>query len=408
MIRHYLKLIWNRKRTNLLIMVEIFFSFLVVFAVVAMAAYYVNNYRRPLGFAWDEVWVVSIQTPIRRSPGRDDRAAQDAARETMRQVHLAAQEFPEVAAAAGAFTVPYSGYRWESSVEVNGPRHDYSLDGVTDRFNEVMGLQIVDGRWFGKEDDAAAWTPVVVNQKFARALFGAERAVGRNIPQEKPRAGETQTEMRIVGVVSEFRQDGELGDPENYVFVRHRLDRAETEGQLSFLAIKVQPGTTAAFEEPLVKRMQAIAGDWSFEVRPLADMRAAKLRDTLTPLAAEAIIGGFLMLMVALGLTGVLWQTVTQRTREIGLRRAKGATIPNIRAQILGELVVMATLAVLAGTAIIVQFPLLKAFGFVSGGVYAASLVISAICIYLLTVACAWYPSRIATTIQPAEALHYE
>lgn len=408
MIRHYLKLIWNRKRTNFLIMVEIFFSFLIVFAVVAMGAYYVDNYRRPLGFAWDDVWIVSTQVPVRRSPGRDDKVAQEEARETMRQILLAVQEFPAVAAAAGAFTVPYAGYRWSSSLEVNGRRHDYGLDSVTDPFGEVMALQIADGRWFGREDDAAPWTPVVVNQKFARALFGAERAVGRSIPQDKPQPGEPETDMRIVGVVSEFRQDGELGDLENYIFVRHRLDRVEREGQLSFLAIRVRPGTTAAFEEPLVKRFQAIAKDWSFEVRPLADMRATKLRDTLMPLAAEAIIGGFLMLMVALGLTGVLWQTVTQRTREIGLRRAKGATIANIRAQILGELVVMTTLAVLVGAAIIVQFPLLRVFGFVTGGVYAVSLVISAVCIYLLTVACAWYPSRMATAIQPAEALHYE
>ncbi len=157
-----------------------------------------------------------------------------------------------------------------------------------------------------------------------------------------------------------------------------------------------------------VKRMQATAKDWSFEVRPLADMRAEQLKETLTPLVAEAVVGGFLMLMVAMGLTGVLWQTVTQRTREIGLRRAKGATIPNIRMQILGELVVMTTAAVLLGSVVVVQFPLLRMFGWVSAGVYASSLVISAACIYLLTVACAWYPSRMATAIQPAEALHYE
>lgn len=408
MIRHYLRLIWNRKRTNLLIMVEILFSFLVVFAVVAMAAYYLNNYRRPLGFAWDDVWTVSVQTTVRRAPGRDDQAVADASRETMRQLLFGVQEFPEVASVAGAFTVPYGRMRWTSSVELNGRSHQYSLDGVTDRFAQVMGLQIVDGRWFGSEDDAAAWTPVVVNQRFARELFGTERAVGRSIPQDEPGGGGSQKDMHIVGVVSEFRQDGELADAENYVFVRHRLDHAGDTGQVNFFTIKVQPGTTAAFEEPLVRHMQAVAKDWSFEVRPLADMRAVLLRDTLMPLVVEAIVGGFLMLMVALGLTGVLWQTVTQRTREIGLRRAKGATIPNIRAQILGELVVMTTLAVLAGSALIVQFPLLKAFGFLTGGVYAVSLVISAVCIYLLTVACAWHPSRIATTIQPAEALHYE
>jgi putative ABC transport system permease protein len=407
-IRHYLKLIWNRKRTNLLIMVEIFFSFLVVFAVVAMAAYYLNNYRQPLGFSSDDVWAVSIQTPVRLSPGGSDKAAEEAARETMRQLHASVREFPEIAALGGAFTVPYARYQWINDAEFNGRSHEYSLDAVTDGFAEVMGLQITDGRWFSREDDAAAWTPVVINQRLASELFGSERAVGRNVPQEKPRAGEVQKEMRIVGVVSEFRQFGELANPTNYVFVRHQLDNAAADEPLTFLAIRVQPGTTAAFEEGLVKRMQAVARDWSFEVRPLADMRTEELKNTLTPLVAEAIIGGFLMLMVAMGLTGVLWQTVTQRTREIGLRRAKGATVGNIRAQILGELVVMTTLAVLLGAAIVMQFPLLKVFGFVTGGVYAVSLVISALCIYLLTVACAWYPSRLATTIQPAEALHYE
>jgi ABC-type antimicrobial peptide transport system permease subunit len=44
----------------------------------------------------------------------------------------------------------------------------------------------------------------------------------------------------------------------------------------------------------------------------------------------------------------------------------------------------------------------------VSNGVYLVSLVVSAACIYLLTMACAWYPSRMATTVSPAEALHYE
>src|SRR5690606_9372552 len=57
-IRHLLRLVWNRKRANALLMLEIFFSFLVVFVVSTAVAFAVSSYRRPLGFAWQDVWWV--------------------------------------------------------------------------------------------------------------------------------------------------------------------------------------------------------------------------------------------------------------------------------------------------------------------------------------------------------------
>ena len=60
MIRHVFKLIWNRKRTNFLMMTEIFVSFLVLFAVVALGVYTADNWRRPLGFSIDRVWTIAI------------------------------------------------------------------------------------------------------------------------------------------------------------------------------------------------------------------------------------------------------------------------------------------------------------------------------------------------------------
>ena len=95
MIRHYLRLIWNRKRTNLLGDVEIFFSFLVVFARRRDArAYYANNYRRPLGFAIDDVWAVNVDTKLRSALGRATDEAADARVETMRQLDLARAGVP--------------------------------------------------------------------------------------------------------------------------------------------------------------------------------------------------------------------------------------------------------------------------------------------------------------------------
>ena len=60
MTRHLISLIWNRKRHNILLAAEIFFSFLVVFGIVSVGVFYVDNYRRPLGYTWDDVWRVRI------------------------------------------------------------------------------------------------------------------------------------------------------------------------------------------------------------------------------------------------------------------------------------------------------------------------------------------------------------
>jgi len=404
MIRHYLKLIWNRRRSNVLVAVEIFFSFLVVFAVVATAVYYASNFRRPLGYSIEDVWVVSIDSNQSRSPWSE--RDESAIIETRQQLHLAIGELPEVRAIAECFTVPYGNGRWGNVAKIGGREVHYSRNGVTDGFAEVFGLSLVQGRWFSREDDAAGFEPVVINEKLAALAFGAGDPVGKVFPADEP--GEAQKEQRVVGVIRDFRQDGELALPEGYMLIRVRPGDSFVVSALGNIVLKLRPGTTVAFEEGLVKRMRAVAKDWSFEVQPAVQMREQKLRDGLMPLIAGGVIAGFLMLMVASGLTGVVWQSVTQRTREIGLRRAKGATVPDIRRQIVGELAVVTTLAVLPGALIVAQLPILGAVQGVTAGVFASSLVISALCIYLLTLASAWYPSRMSTKVSPAEALHYE
>jgi putative ABC transport system permease protein len=102
---------------------------------------------------------------------------------------------------------------------------------------------------------------------------------------------------------------------------------------------------------------------------------------------------------------------VTQRIREFGLRRAKGATIFDVRTQVLTEMLLMTTLALAAAVLLVAQLPLLPLppdLRVVSPAVFLVSIAISVLAIYGLTLACGWQPSRLATRIQPAEALHYE
>ena len=174
------------------------------------------------------------------------------------------------------------------------------------------------------------------------------------------------------------------------------------------LLVRVRPGTAADFEEKLVSKLRAAAPDWTFQSEPLELKRGQAGLAYLGPLIGYAVVAAFLLIMVALGLTGVLWLNVTQRTREIGLRRAKGATVFDVQRQIVGEVVVLTTLSVVAGAALAAQLPLLGLYGDVPPAVFLAGLGIALLGIYVLTIACAYMPSRLAGSVQPADALRYE
>ena len=406
MIRHVFRLIWNRKRTNFLMMTEIFVSFLVLFAVVALGVYTADNWRRPIGFSIDRVWTIAVDM---KQTGDDEFTA--AQQESTRQLMLALAEFPEIEQSAGTMMAPYqfgssnSGYTW------HGRSIGYGVAEVTDEFKDLLGLEVVEGRWFNAEDTGQTYEPVVINQDMRTDLFGHGPVIGQNIaPDRTPDSSEAERQRRVVGVVAAYREDGEFDGERNYVLYRKTMagasDRRDRPPRN--LLIKVRPGTTAVFEERLIKRLQAAAPEWSFDVSTLSSMRDTSIRFAMAPLAAVGLVAGFLMLMVALGLLGVLWQNVTQRTREMGLRRAKGAAKVDVQRQILAEIAVMTTLALLAGVLVAVQFPLLDIIYFVEPHVYAIGLAISVTAIYLLTFACAWYPSRMATRVEPAEALRYE
>ena len=415
MTRHLLRLIWNRKRQNFLLTLEIFFSFLTLFSVVLLTVHYANNARRPLGYDIDRMWSITVD----RKESDEDPAVKARHRETYRQLLSTLHEMPEIEVVAASFTGPYANSSWGSRTRLVGGRQvDYGVNSVTDDYLDLLHIPLVAGRWFSREDDAATWKPVVLNRRLAEEIFGDANPVGQIIKEERdpndppPDPNDTPEVKRVIGVVEEFRQSGELSSAGNYLFYRMRLDGPDPKASLpERIFVRLRPDTNAAFEEPLVKRAMAVANSWSFEVQPLDTMRRDKLRQYTLPLAIVGTIAVFLLLMVALGLTGVVWQSVTQRIREFGLRRAKGATIPNVRTQVLVEMMIMTSIALVVGVLLVAQLPLLPLpteIAVVPAGVFVASIAISVAAIYLLTLACGWYPSRLATKIQPAEALHYE
>lgn len=417
MTRHLTRLMWNRRRQNLLLMIEIFVAFLVVVAVAVTGVHFGYNAMLPVGFVHDDVWLLEV--------GRGDTLAaqgRDADPDVFRQIAAELRVRPEVEAVSGAFTGPYRWYSWTSDVEIEGRASiPASMNRADDDFAKVLEPQLIDGRWFSRDDDAAwagNWEPVVINRRLAVEIFGRPDAAGETITPGPGAAsgagaeGRRSRPKRVVGVIDDFRQFGELSMPSSVMFYRRTLDAPATFLELpDVLLLKMQPGITAAFEETLLRRLRALAPTWSFAVMPVASLRESMLRENMVPLAIVTIVAGAMLLMVALGLTGVVWQNVTQRMREFGLRRAQGATGAGVGRQVIAELMVMASFAIVAACVLLLQIPLLPLppdIAVVPRPVFAVGVLVAAVAVYFVTFLCAWYPSRLATRVSPAEALRYE
>lgn len=410
MIRHLLKLVWNRKRDNALVIVEIFFAFLVVFALAASALTLYGNYRRPLGFDWSDLWTVSIDV----GQTTDDEYTPEQV-ETFAQVLREARSLERVEEAAGVLSAPYT---FSSSTTSMRPQHGpdtgapltVEVNEVTDDALAALDLELVAGRWFDRSDDGLDWDPVVVDRDLARALFGTVEVAGEWLDEAPRAAAGTAPERprrRVVGVVSDFRQHGELSGRSPYLFQRKRVGDPRHR-PLRNLVLEMAPGTPRAYEEEVLARLSAAAPSWSFVVRPMAESRAGSFRLRLAPLLAGGIVGSFLMAMVALGLLGVLWQNVVRRTRELGLRRATGATRGNIHRQISMELLLVTTLGLALGTLLVVQLPILDLVPALSTGVFVSGLAAAAGLLYALALATSLYPAWLAARVQPADALRWE
>jgi len=397
-IRHLLKLVWHRKRANALLMAEIFFSFLVVFAVLTVGASLILRWNEPLGFDYHDVWLVSMSGG--QQPADQERATKD---RLIREV----KSFPEIVDAALSECPAYGNATSEGVWDLHGRRVTLKRDNVTDGFANVMRMKVLRGRWFQPSDDALNYRPVVVDADLARAIFGDEDAVGKKLDDSG------QVEDRVVGVVAPYRKDGEVASTaENMLFLRvsttNPKQASDSDDLGGNMLVRVRPGTPSNFEQALLNRLHAAAPDHAFHLRRMSGMRDNFLRLHIAPLIVLGIIAMFLIAMVALGLTGVLWQTVTRRTRELGLRRALGATGSSVRAQVLGEVTLLSTLSLVVGVVIVLQLPLLGVFALVQPAVFGIGVVAALVVIYAISLMCGWYPSWLASQVTPAEALRYE
>lgn len=410
MLEQALKLVWNRRRANRLVVVEVAAAFVVVFVLLALSLHAWSDYRRPLGFVYEDIWRVELTTEDRAGGPRVPRQA---TRETSDDVLAALRQLPSVEAAHALTPAPFVGGTRSRGLgrEENSVIRTY-FNVVTAGALEALGVRVSEGRSFGPADETEDYTPVVVNRTFVEQAFGAESPIGRRInflstellARMPPEIARVQNrELRVVGIIDDFRQQGEFAEALPYAIV---LSQPHDDAMELF--VKVAPGTDPSFEAQIVATVEAIAPAWRATVTPWEELRATAHRRTLLPLRIGGTLGAFLLAMVVLGLIGIVWQDVVRRTQEVGLRRAAGASAARVRRQIVLEMLVVGSFGIAIGTAVAVQFPLLDLVVQIDWASAAPALVLAAASILTLAALAALYPAWLASRREPADALRYE
>jgi len=394
MFKHLFKLIWNKRKQNFLFLSEILVSFMVIFGVFSMLTYYYLNYIKPKGFEYNSVWSVSYSNPLQTKNNDSLKTYYEYVRRTIKSL----PEIEELSFTSANF--PYSGSIASTSFTFRGKKLG-QIDNyeVEDDYAKVLGMQLIAGRWFNKEDAVAKDKSLVINTTLKQAMFGDETAVGKLVG-----ADDEKEKWRVIGVVADVKADGDFRPTASGFYKRMDTSAFAWTGNM---LIKVKPGADAAFESRLNKLLARTIPNSNLEIRHMSDTRNAKNSDTVVPVIIFMTIAGFLIINVALGLFGVLWYNISQRRSEIGLRMAIGASKSSIAFQLVSESVALASLSVIVGVFFAIQFPLLSVFN-IPPVVYVIALLLSVLFIYLLVIFCSLYPGRQAGAIQPAIALHEE
>ncbi len=368
----------------MLLIVEIWASFMVLFGLATLLVVNVGNYREPLGFSYENVWAIGLDR------NQDTTEVADKLQRIMQRL----KAYPDVQSVSRmSSNFPFSANQMNNDLGYN-KRNVLADNYVTDAdFARTLQMPITAGNWYQNADSVGKFTPIVINQKAKEGLFGDENPLGRVVSER----------FKVVGVIENFKAKGEFMTNKPAYFELVKANDSWT----NKILIKVKPGTDAVFEANVVRDIATMVKGWSVEVDYLTDSRKNQHNLVLVPVIIASIVSGFLLINVALGLFGVLNLSIAKRRGEIGLRRALGATGGGISTQFIGEIWVLATFALFIGLLFAAQFPLLNVFDMRSG-VYITAIGIATLIIYLIVTICALFPSRQAALIQPAVALHEE
>jgi predicted permease len=286
----------------------------------------------------------------------------------------------------------------------HGEHNDVLERDVNPAYLSTLGVRLLEGRMFTDADDARHPNVTIINETLAKKYFPGEDPVGKQIGDIVL----TPESMRtIVGVIADFRE-GALDDaawPAEYFPIYRNSDRD--------LGVVVQTrGEAGALLPEMVKTLRAISPTLGVRGEVTMEEKASASPTAMMHRFSTWLVGGFAAMALVLcvvGLYGVVSYSVSQRTREIGIRMALGAERAAVHKLILKEAGWLAVLGISMGLGCAVAAAtLMKSLLFGVQAWDAPTLVAVAAVLGFSALVSSFLPARRAAGVNPVEALRAE
>jgi putative ABC transport system permease protein len=392
----------GRHVRNALVIAEIALALVLVAGAGLMVRSFLRLQKVDPGFDPNNVLTLRLTLPeARYKEDSQDRAFFEQAEQRVRSL-------PGVTAVGSTARLPLKGYRWTSNMTIEGrPPEDYVPDvrheEMTPGYFRAIGLPLVQGRFFNESDQAKSQPVVIVNAALARRYFSTEDPIGKRIKFSKPT--EQDVWQTIIGVVGDAKQDSLRAEVKPEIYQSH-LQRAQDNMTLVVRAVTDPQTLISAVREQIraldpnlpmydIKTMQAVMDESVARERFIALL--------LIVFAALALA------LAAIGIYGVMSYSVAQRTQEIGIRMALGATRQSVVRLVLKQGIALAVTGVAIG--IVVSFALARVIVTLLFEVKPTDLITFSIATLVLlgaAVLASYVPARRATKVDPLVALRYE
>jgi putative ABC transport system permease protein len=317
---------------------------------------------------------------------------------------------PGVVRVAATSAPPFSGV--DARLNLTIERHPDDLPGpvrahprlVSTDYFSTMGIPLLRGRGFTDADDAASTKIVILNDAAVRRYWRGEDPIGQRVS-----LGAEADWMEVVGVVGDVKHSGLDVEIEPEAYIPHRQNFTSLGNGLA-RAMSIVIRTTSDTASTASALRAVVHGIDPLQplglVRSMDDMIAASVapqRLNLVLVSAFAVVA---LVLTAAGLYGVMSYLVTQRTREIGVRMALGATrgqVVGLVIQQAGKMTLVGIACGIAGALVVTRSMTSLLFGISAANplVYAGVAVLLA----LVALAAVAVPSTRATRVDPLVAL---